>query len=577
MKPPPKLTCLLFVFNEAASVAATLRHAVQWADEVLVLDKQSADHTRAICAEFGPTVRCLETPYMPAGSDDLVSACRLAAHDWIWLGSASELPTRKLVAEARALLADQPDLDLVYIPRKLYFMGMEPGNDAWGIRSDPVLVNRRRAVITNTSRNHFHPQNPANTARIPFAADCCVHDYTATTVGTCLSELGHRLETDGGQPTANELIQEALGQLDQRGDLRSLAGRETFGLECITRIRWLGMALHGWDKRRTENLPETDQTARDAMLGREWPPPATPAATGNLPGPVAGPAPPIIVLDAVEAACLKAGGQDQLLAALRGRPISRLIRTLYQVGAHRFQEKALLFEIFPNLERVILFEPLPELFAQLRAQEQDDPRISVLPYAISDRNGETTFHVANNDGASSSLLPFGQHRHLFPQVQTTEQIKVQTRTLDTAVDAHQLPPPDFLFLDVQGAEHQILASLSPVLRHRLRIIYTEASTVEIYAGSRLLKDVEAVLAGDFSFAGYCPLKERIPSHGNALFVNLNQAWLLLPAGPPGSAAQAPIATPRQRFWARTLRRALPWKLRRSLRKRLAAISQALAS
>lgn len=266
--------------------------------------------------------------------------------------------------------------------------------------------------------------------------------------------------------------------------------------------------------------------------------------------------------------------QDQLLLALRGRPIVRLVKTLYQIGAHRFQEKKLLFDTFPSLERVVLFEPLPEMFALLQKQEQNDARITVLPYAVSEQNGESTFHVADNDGASSSILPFGQHRQLFPHVETVRQIQVQTRTLAAAMEAHKLPPPDFLFLDVQGAEFQILATLSKELLHRLRMIYTEASTVEVYAGARPLQEVERILAADFSFAGYCPLKEQIPSHGNALFVNQSQAWLLLP---PVATSAVSESTTRQQFWTRPLRAILPHKLRHSLRKRLAAISKALAN
>lgn len=268
--------------------------------------------------------------------------------------------------------------------------------------------------------------------------------------------------------------------------------------------------------------------------------------------------------------------EDALLNALRCRPISRLVRTLYQIGAHRFQEKKLLFDIFPHLERVVLFEPLPELFVHLQKQEQGDSRVTVLPYAISERDGEATFHVASNDGASSSILPFGRLKDLFPHVQTVRQIQVQTRTLATVIGEHQLPPPDLLFLDVQGAEYQILATLSQELLHRVRMIYTEASTIEVYAGSKPLTELERILAADFNFAGFIPLKEHIPSHGNALFVNKSQAWLLLPEPPTTTDADRGAAA-QQQLWARMLRGILPRKLRRSIRKRLATLAQGLAN
>ena len=574
----PPFTYLMFVFNEEARIADILHHAVQWADEVLILDKQSTDRTRAICVEYGPKVRVVEIPFTPQGHDDMVSYCRLAAHDWIWVGPASEIPTRKLVAEARRIVAEQPELDLVHVPRKIYSFGCDTPDSPWGVRSYPFLINRRRTVITNTIHNNFRPQNKANIAKIPFAEDCCVHHYTHATVRSYLAAMTQYFEAESERPDQAELIQDALGRLENRRDLRLLAGRDVFGLECAWRIYWLGAALHAWEKLRAVDVPKKYQALRAAVMEHEWSSSAVPAAAvTSRPAPPAVAVPDVTLLNRADSASLKAVGEDQLLLALRGRPLARLVKTLYQIGAHRFQEKKLLFEIFPNLERVVLFEPLPELFALLQAQEQGDPRITVLPYAISEGNGETVFHVASNDGASSSLLPFGQHRQLFPHVQTTRQIQVQTRTLVAAMDEHQLPPPDFLFLDVQGAEFQILATLTSDLLHRLRMIYSEASTVEVYAGSKPLKELERILAADFSFAGYCPLKEQIPSHGNALFVNRSQAWLLLPPEPPVPTNADWGAAAHQQLWARTLRSILPQKLRRSIRKRLATLSQGLAN
>lgn len=574
---PLPITYLMFSHNEEARIADILCHAVQWADEVLVLDKQSTDLTLSICAEYGPKVRVVEIPFTPLGDADLVSACRLATYDWIWVGTCSEIPTRKLIAEAKRILAEKPELDLVHVPRKIYSFGCDAPDSPWGVRSYPFLINRKRAVITNTIHNNFRPQEKTNIAKIPFSEDCCVHHYTHATAKSYIASMTQYFEAESERPDQAELIQEAISRLENRRNLRTLAGSDSFGLECGWRFYWLGAALHAWDKLRGVDVPQQYKTMRTAVLEREWPPAA------DMPSNPSSTTPPIVVVPNVilcsrnDTDDLKAAREDDLLHALRGRPLSKLVKTLYQIGAHRFQEKKLLFEIFPNLERVVLFEPLPKHFAHLQQQQNGDPRIIVLPYAISDQNGETTFHVSSNDGASSSLLPFGEHMKLFPQVQTAESIPVQTRTLAAAMEQHQLPPPDFLFLDVQGMEHQILATLSSDLLHRLRMIYTEASMEEIYLGARTLNEVEQLLAAEFNFAGYCPLKEQIPCHGNALFVNKCQAWLLLPPEPPVTTTSAWESDARQKPWARALRSILPRKLRRSIRKRLLSLNQVLAN
>lgn len=209
---------------------------------------------------------------------------------------------------------------------------------------------------------------------------------------------------------------------------------------------------------------------------------------------------------------------DDILHALRGRPISRRIRTLYVVGAFQFEERELLFSLFPQLQTVYLFEPTPEAFERLKQITDGDPRVSVFPYAIADENGESEFHISNN-WQSSSLLAFGKHRQVFPGVETTRTITVAVRTLDSVMQTHTLQPPDMLFLDVQGAENKIMSSLSKTMRARIQLIYTEASTEELYIGSGTLDDLRQGLAADFHYLGFAPTRNETPMHGNALFVN----------------------------------------------------------
>jgi tetratricopeptide (TPR) repeat protein len=76
-----------------------------------------------------------------------------------------------------------------------------------------------------------------------------------------------------------------------------------------------------------------------------------------------------------------------------------------------------------------------------------------------------------------------------------------------------------LFLDVQGAEYQILSSVSAGLLQQIRLIYTEASQEEVYQGGRNLDEIRSILAEDFTFLGFAPLTNACPTHGNALFVN----------------------------------------------------------
>lgn len=208
----------------------------------------------------------------------------------------------------------------------------------------------------------------------------------------------------------------------------------------------------------------------------------------------------------------------ELLKQLRGRRLCPELHSLAVIGAHRFDEWPLIDRLFPRLERIALFEPLAEPLAVLRALAARDPRLQVFPVAVSDTDGEAEFHVTSNDGESSSLLPFGTHDTLFPQVQVQRTIRVPTRRLEGVLDEAGGIPPDMLIVDVQGAEFRVLSALPRDLLARVRVIYSEVSTERVYAGGGLLSDIESLLDWRFVNLGFAPLAPHVPMHGNAIFV-----------------------------------------------------------
>ena len=216
----------------------------------------------------------------------------------------------------------------------------------------------------------------------------------------------------------------------------------------------------------------------------------------------------------------------ELLDFLQGRPIAEQVRTLYLVGAHLFQERQLVDRLFPNLQAICLFEPIPQFFTALKRLEQADPRIRVFPYALSDTEGPADFHVTDNQGESSSLLRMGKHREIFPHVHEAATIQVECRRLDRVIRDHGLPRPDMLFLDVQGAEFKILSTLPRTEHSGPRLLYVEASLEEVYQGAKNLDDLKQLLAPQYEFVGFTPLSKDSPTHGNALFVRREDAALL---------------------------------------------------
>ena len=237
----------------------------------------------------------------------------------------------------------------------------------------------------------------------------------------------------------------------------------------------------------------------------------------------------------------------ELFRLLRGRQLSTQIRVLAVIGAHRFDELPLVNKVFPHLRAIYVFEPLPDPLAALHRLAAADTRIRVFAVAVSDTDGTAQFNVTSNDGESSSLLPMGSHRELFPQVVVQQSIVVTTRRLESLLLEHGLEAPDAMIIDVQGAEYQVLKSVTPALLQRLRLLYTEVSTEPVYLGSRVLADVEALLAPRFVNLGYATLRPDLPMHGNAVFVATDDV--------PSALASTPVGGLRRAFhrWRRHIR------------------------
>jgi FkbM family methyltransferase len=81
--------------------------------------------------------------------------------------------------------------------------------------------------------------------------------------------------------------------------------------------------------------------------------------------------------------------------------------------------------------------------------------------AVSGRTVE--FNVTSNT-QSSSMLPLGRHATAYPSITVTKTIKLVTTTVDDLVQAGRLPADaDFLLIDVQGAEANVLAGARKLL------------------------------------------------------------------------------------------------------------------
>jgi FkbM family methyltransferase len=131
------------------------------------------------------------------------------------------------------------------------------------------------------------------------------------------------------------------------------------------------------------------------------------------------------------------------------------------VGCHRGDILREMLHIAPNGHH-IAFEPLPELFLQLKTEF---PSVDLRPIALSDSVGRATFTRAIEDLGLSGL-----RKHTYGRSMRTEDFEVEVSTLDASLPSGFAPR--LIKIDVEGAELQVLRGGRETLeRHRPIIVF----------------------------------------------------------------------------------------------------------
>jgi FkbM family methyltransferase len=200
----------------------------------------------------------------------------------------------------------------------------------------------------------------------------------------------------------------------------------------------------------------------------------------------------------------------------------------FDVGAHLGETSFAKAQANPKL-RVFALEPnislAHETFQRL-------PNFQVLPIAVGERNGLSTFHL-NAFAAASSLLPMDEtarQEWIGGEVlRHDSQITVPMMRLDAMMHELGIHHVDFLKIDAQGGDFAVVKSLGNRLRD-VRKIKLEVTTKpqQLYRGAGTKSEILDFM----SQQGYVLISEQTQTHGqeeNLLFFQLGP-WTVDLAG-----------------------------------------------
>ena len=194
------------------------------------------------------------------------------------------------------------------------------------------------------------------------------------------------------------------------------------------------------------------------------------------------------------------GGAAKAVYKEWARVVRRLTKNSYlrqtsgliHVGANLGQER----ELYARYSlRVLWVEPLPDIFERLCENIKTFPKQTAVNHLLTDQDGaEYLFHIASNDGASSSLLEPVRHKTLIPNVLFESTITLKSITLDSLLPQLGESSRSYqtLVVDTQGSELMVLKGAVRTLT-QLKFVLAEAADFEAYAGCAQVDELTSYL------------------------------------------------------------------------------------
>lgn len=188
------------------------------------------------------------------------------------------------------------------------------------------------------------------------------------------------------------------------------------------------------------------------------------------------------------------------------------ISGVIHVGANIGQERDLYNSLGLN---VLWIEPIPEIFEKLVINIRHFHKQKAIKALVTDEdNKDYIFNIANNSGASSSILELKHHKDIWPSVKFISTINLKSISLNSLLKRESINFDKYqaLVIDTQGSELLVLQGSIPILKH-FRYIKTEVPNFESYESCVTISEMDSFLKSfgyieisRFKFAGR-------PGHG----------------------------------------------------------------
>ena len=134
------------------------------------------------------------------------------------------------------------------------------------------------------------------------------------------------------------------------------------------------------------------------------------------------------------------------------------------IGCHKGEILQFILKLAPQGKH-FAFEPIPYLYDQLNVKFKN--QATILPFALSDKSGQTTFNLVKNAPAYSGI----NKRKYAVENPEIEEIQVELKQLDEVIPAET--KIDLIKIDVEGGEFDVLKGAKKILQNHHPILVFE--------------------------------------------------------------------------------------------------------
>jgi len=155
---------------------------------------------------------------------------------------------------------------------------------------------------------------------------------------------------------------------------------------------------------------------------------------------------------------------------------------VYDIGANYGVHTLLMARLVGDSGKVFSFEPVSNIAGELKRNVALNRfnNVTCIPIAVSDQCGNASFVLGAHIGAGKLALSSSESTFL-----------VATITINEFVRSGQGPAPDFMKIDVEGAESKVLSGASNIMReHRPTILVDLHNPNEDRAVGRIFSDCD---------------------------------------------------------------------------------------